>query len=185
MIACLGGPIASARGSQGLGSKACGMPSFLAIDLIGRIAVVVAVAALYPLACRLIVRAPRWSRDLLLGLLFGAGAVLAILAPGQGAADGAIAAGSAGIVLAGLLASPVAAALAVALGALSRLVIERAGTLSDLAVLLASAPLGWLLARRAARQGRSVGVSHLLALGASLALVEGLVGGGLAGAAVA
>ena len=32
--------------------------------------------------------------------------------------------------LAGLLASPVAAALAVALGALSRLVIERAGTLS-------------------------------------------------------
>jgi PAS domain S-box-containing protein len=161
------------------------MPSFLAIDLIGRIAVLVAVAALYPLACRLIARAPRWSRDPLLGLLFGAGVVLAILVPGQGAADGAIAAGSAGIGLAGLLASPVAAALAVALGALSRLVIERAGTLSDLAMLLASAPLGWLLARLAGRQGRPVGASHLLALGASLALVEGLVRGGLAGAAVA
>ena len=150
------------------------MPSVLAIDLIGRLAVLLAAAALHPPACRLVARWRPRGCDATLGLLLGAALCLAMLMPGPG---GALGAGLAGIAVAGLLGSPIAAALSATLGALSIPTVTSAPPLHGLAALLASAVLGRLLARLAARRNRPVAMIDLSALGALLALI-GTVGGG-------
>jgi PAS domain S-box-containing protein len=159
-----------------------GMTGALALDLIGRIALLVAFAALHPLARRFLSRWPRRGDDLALGLLLGAGAGAAMLLPGQ---DAALGAGLAGVGAAGLLAGPFGAGLAATLGVLAFSVLEPAGTLPGLAALVASAPLGRLLARLAMRQRRTVGLFDLAVLGAVLALVTGLAHGGLASSMLA
>ncbi len=153
-----------------------------ALDLIGRVAVLAAVVALYPLARRLLSRRPRLGDEVALGLLLGAGIGIAMLFPGP---DAALGTAIAGIGAAGLLAGPIGAGLAATLGVLAFSAIELTGTLPGLAALLAGAPLGRLLARLAMRQRRTIGTFDLVVLGAILAFVTGVAHGGVADVVVA
>ena len=59
-----------------MGSEFNSMLSAFAIDLIGRLAVLVAAAALHPTICHQLSHRRWLGRDAALGLLLGAGAVL-------------------------------------------------------------------------------------------------------------
>lgn len=159
-----------------------GVVGALTLELIGRLTVLAAAVALYPLARRALSRWSGRGASVALGLPLGAGAGIAMLLPGH---VGALGAGIAGIGAAGLLGGPIGAGLAATLDVLAFSATEPAGTLAGLVALLASAPLGRLLARLAARQGRTVGPFDLAVLAAILAFETGVARAGLANAAMA
>jgi PAS domain S-box-containing protein len=154
----------------------------IAINVIVRAAVLVAVAALYPVASRILVHWPRRIGELALGALLGMGAGVAMLMSGPA---GALGAGIASIGLAGLLAGPLTAGTAASVGVLAFSTIEPSGTLPGLTGLLAAAPLGRLLARLARRKRGAVGVLDLAALAATLAFVSGVASGSATDAVMA
>ena len=159
-----------------------GMSGVVALGLIARMAVLAAAVALHPAVCRLASRGYRRGEEIELGLLLGAAAGIAMLLPGSA---GAVGAGIGATGVAGLLGSPITAALTATFALLAFSVIEPAGTIAGLAALLASASLGLLLARAAARRHRTVGSLDLAVLGAILALMGALVHLGLVDAVTA